>query len=314
MNLQKLIEQYVVFRQSLGERFHTNGSILRAFGRSIGATADVDDVCHEQVSVFLAGTGPITSAWHKRRDALVGFYRYASSRGYVASVPLPSVVPKLPPSFVPYIYTREEIRRLLRATDTYPYQTSCEPPTVRTILLLLYGTGVRIREALSLNSADVDWGSSMLTIRKTKFFKSRLVPFGPDLGRVLGQYAKRPQAHGRTPSDEPPFFTTRTRTRVHQHTFTYFFRRLCEHAGIRRHDGARYQPRLHDLRHTFAVHRLTSWYEQGADVQKLLPQLSTYLGHVNLAGTQVYLSMTPDLLQQACKRFERYTGEEGDHE
>jgi integrase len=81
-------------------------------------------------------------------------------------------------------------------------------------------------------------------------------------------------------------------------------------AGVERNDGASYQPRLHDLRHTFAVHRLTSWYREGADVQKLLPQLSVYLGHVCLSSTQVYLSMTPELLASASSRFERYAGKE----
>jgi integrase/recombinase XerD len=102
--------------------------------------------------------------------------------------------------------------------------------------------------------------------------------------------------------------------RVNQYTLENCFRRVREKAGIRRDDGARYQPRLHDLRHTFAVHRLTSWYRQGADVQKLLPQLSVYLGHVHLAATQVYLSMTPELLAEANARFERYAGKEGKHD
>jgi site-specific recombinase XerD len=84
------------------------------------------------------------------------------------------------------------------------------------------------------------------------------------------------------------------------------FRRLREHIGMRRTDGARYQPRLHDLRHTFAVHRLTEWYRQGADVQRLVHDLSVYLGHVRLAHTQVYLTMTPELLHQASTSFERY--------
>jgi site-specific recombinase XerD len=87
-----------------------------------------------------------------------------------------------------------------------------------------------------------------------------------------------------------------------------------EHAGVSRDDGARYQPRLHDMRHSFAVHRLTSWYQQGADVQKLLPQLATYLGHVNIAATQVYLTMTPELLHEASVRFEKYAFQEVCHE
>src|SRR5207302_6198997 len=109
---------------------------------------------------------------------------------------------------------------------------------------------------------------------------------------------------------DAPFFTTRTGAPLNQYTIEGAFRRMCEHAGIRRSDGARYQPRLHDLRHTFAVHRLTSWYRQGLDVQKLLPHLSVYLGHVHIRATQVYLSMTPELLQEANIRFERYAGKE----
>ena len=90
------------------------------------------------------------------------------------------------------------------------------------------------------------------------------------------------------------------------------FRILCDRAGIRRTD-TREQPRIHDLRHTFAVHRLTSWYQQGADVQRLLHHLSVYLGHVHLRHTQVYLSMTPELLREASQRFERYAGKERRH-
>ena len=91
------------------------------------------------------------------------------------------------------------------------------------------------------------------------------------------------------------------------------FKRLREHAGVRRTDGSRYQPRLHDLRHSFAVHRLTVWYRQGADVQRLVYHLAVYLGHDRLAHTQVYLTMIPELLQQAGTRFERYACQEDGH-
>ena len=289
MNLQELIERYVSYRQALGERFQTNATILRAFGRAIGPRADVAAVRTEQVSAFLAGAGPITSAWHSKHNALLGFYRYATSRGYVAAAPLPAVLPKHPPPFVPYIYSLDELRRLLRATDLYQrHRSSMEPVTVRTVLLVLYGTGLRVREAINLNRADVDLDNSVLTVRQTKFYKTRLVPFGPQLCRALAGYATRPAAL--VPAcGEAPFFTTRQGTRVNQWTLEDSFQRVRERAGVRRSDGARYQPRLHDLRHTFAVHRLTSWYRQGADVQQLLHHLSVYLGHVHLAATQVYL-------------------------
>jgi integrase len=207
------------------------------------------------------------------------------------------------------VYTREEIQRLLRATDTYPFATLCDPATARTILLLLYGTGLRIREAIRLNTADVDLERGVVAVRETKFYKSRLVPLGEQLNQVLVRYhaQKRPAA---TRFAHQPFFPSRTGARLNQSTFTKFFRRLCNHVGICRQDQARYQPRLHDIRHTFAVHRLTSWYQQGDDVQKLLPKLSVYLGHVHLTGTQVYLTMTPELLHVAGARFEGYTDKE----
>ena len=306
----ELIEQYVGYRKALGERCVTNARVLRAFGRTIGTAADIDEVRVDDVSAFLAGSGPVTSAWHVKHYALIGFYRYAVSRGYVSSAPLPASVPKRPPPFVPYIYSRDELRRLLDATGSYQRNRSCmEPATVRTIVLLLYGAGLRVREAIALNRADVDLDESLLTIRLTKFFKTRLAPFGPKLHQVLLRYAD-----GRgvpAAGDDAPFFATRKGARVNQCTLEGIFRRVCEHAGIRRSDGARYQPRLHDLRHAFAVHRLTSWYRQGLDVQKLLPHLSVYMGHVHLAATQVYLSMTPELLHEASTRFERYAGEVG---
>jgi site-specific recombinase XerD len=304
MNIEQLIKEYVAYRQGLGEQFGTNVRVLRAFARTVEGSRSPERVSPQKVKAFIDGTGPVTNSRRKRYDAVLGFYRYAISRGLVAHNPLPEEVPKWGPSLVPYIYTRAEIQRLLDAAETYPFQTLSEPATTRAVLLLLYGTGVRIREAIGLNDADVALQEGVITIRQTKFYKTRLVPIGRQLLDVLGQYAKcrRPSTTG---SDKPPFFTSRTGVRINQNTFTKLFRRLCNHAGIRRDDAA-YQPRLHDLRHTFAVHRLTAWYRQGADVQRLLPKLSVYLGHVGLSGTQLYLSMTPELLKEAGQRFEQY--------
>ena len=304
MNTKQLIEQYVVYRRSLGEKFETNARILRAFGRFVGESKEPKHVSPKSIKKFVDGKGPITNSRRIRYDAVRGLYRYAISRGFVPSDPTPPEVPKWGPSLVPYIYTRDEIQRLLQASDTCPPRTLSEPVTTRTILLLLYGTGLRIREAIALDESDVDLDECVITVHKTKFYKSRLVPFSQQLHDVMARYAKcrLPVATG---DNDRPFFVSRTGARLNQHTFTHLFRRLCNRAGIRRND-ARYQPRLHDLRHTFAVHRLTTWYQTGADVQRLLPKLSVYLGHVNLAGTQVYLSMTPELLAAASQRFEQY--------
>jgi integrase len=177
---------------------------------------------------------------------------------------------------------------------------------MRVIVLLLYATGLRVREAVALNRADLDLDQSLLTVVKSKFFKSRLVPFSPRLGQVLLAYLSRPTGPGSNLGKDTPVFTTRRGSRVNQYTVEAAFRRVCQEAGVRRDDCARYQPRLHDLRHTAAVHRVTAWYRRNKDVQRLLPQLSVYLGHVHLAATQVYLTMTPELLNEANQRFERY--------
>jgi site-specific recombinase XerD len=311
MNLQKLIERYIAYRRSFGEQFKANACILRIFGRSAGSHAEVGAVRPEQVSAFLAGHGPITRYWFAKYDALRGFYRYAVSRGYVATVPLPTRLPKRPPPFVPYIYSHEELRRLLETAAAYQGRGSVvEAVTIRTLVLLLYGAGLRLSEAINLDRADVDTDHAILTIRQTKFGKTRLVPFGCQLGSALARYAVR--GPKRT-APKAPFFTTHAGARLKQHTVQRRFRRICAQADIRRSDAGRFQPRLHDLRHTFAVHRLVSWYQQGADVQRLLPQLSTYLGHTSLVCTQVYLSMTPELLHEASKRFERYARGEDSH-
>ena len=310
MKLQELIEQYIAHRKSLGELQGSNAVSLRAFGRIVGSDADANGVRLDQVEAFLKGTGPVTLNWHVKLSVLRPFYRYAISRGHAATAPLPTVVPKRPPAFVPYIFTHDDLRRLLRAIDTDPRQQTClEPLTIRTILLLLYGAGLRIREATDLDCNHVDLAQSLLTVRQSKFGKTRLVPVGPDLAKVLGRYAERISAA----DPNAPFFTTRTGDRVKNDTLQHNFRILCGQAGVVRTDGARFQPRIHDLRHSFAVHRLTSWYRQGADAQKLLPQLSVYLGHVHIRATQVYLTMTADLLHEAGQRFGRYVEAEVPH-
>jgi site-specific recombinase XerD len=134
---------------------------------------------------------------------------------------------------------------------------------------------------------------------------------GRSLTKVLSDYLHwRTVAHPAAGGSR--LFLYRHGAAIHQKRLQEEFRRLQQYAGVRRSDGARYQPRLHDLRHTFAVHRLTEWYRQGADVQRLVHHLSIYLGHVYLRDTIVYLTMTPELLQHAGTRFERYArGEDG---
>jgi integrase len=310
MKLNQLIAQYVAFRRSLGAKFEGNETVLHTFARVVGEGRHVGNVKPHEVASFLNGCGPVTRRWHNRYIVLRGFFRYAVSRGYLSASLLPATVPKLPERFKPYIYSREELRRLLDSTAfTQTRRFQMEAYTFRTLLLLLYGAGLRDGEALSLNLEDVDLQEMVLTIRDTKFYKSRLVPLGSELNDVMAEYARQRKKAGHSQRGDAPFFVTRLGARLPLYLLQRGFRRLRTRAGVRRDDGARYQPRLHDLRHTAAVRRLAAWYREGKNVQRLLPLLSTYLGHVQIASTQLYLTMTPELftrgqqtLRQICFR------------
>ena len=303
MKLAQAVSAYVGYKQSLGMRFATEARALKSFSRALG-DVDLDRIEPEQVRAFLDGTGPMTRFWHRKLDALRGFYRFALARRYTPRSPLPTNVPRCPQAFVPYIYSEDEIKRLLAAAASRE-RCNLSSLTCRTLLLVLYGTGLRIGEALGLDLADVDLESALLRIRETKFYKTRIVPVGEDLTRVLRDYLLERSKGGPIPADGP-FLLTRQGKRPSRAGAEEAFKQLSRQAKVSRIDGSRYQPRLHDMRHTYAVTRLVRWYREGADVQRLLPQLATYLGHVHISGTQRYLTMTPELLRQASLRFERY--------
>jgi site-specific recombinase XerD len=221
----------------------------------------------------------------------------------------------MPERTVPYIYSTGELQRLINpaAPEQIGFR-KLQPHTFRAVLLLLYGAGLRIGEAVALTLQDVDLDAAVITIRDTKFHKTRLVPVGLKLNQAMAQYAAQRKEAGHSQNADAPFFVLRRGGALSVQIVQQAFTRLRKYAGVGRADGARYQPRLHDMRHSFSVRRLTSWYEQGADVQKLLPQLATYLGHVSIAATQVYLTMTPELLHAASVRFERYVLQEAHHD
>lgn len=306
MKLSQATIHYIALKQSLGCRFHAEAVILRSFSKAM-QDVDLEKVEPERVLLYLQGTGPLTRFWRRKHEALSGFYRFAMGRGFVARNPLPVDRPKLVNQFAPYIFSTGEIRRLLEVTGQMTSRrVKLEARTFRAILLLLYGAGLRISEALRLRVRDVDLESGLLYIEQSKFYKSRWAPIGPRLNDALATYAHLRDSNGSGHDPDRPFFITHSGEPVSRAQAERAFSHIRVWAKIHRDDGGRYQPRLHDLRHTFAVHRLEAWYREGADVQRLLPQLSTYLGHVNVAATQPYLTMTPELLREAGLRFERY--------
>jgi len=305
MRLSSVVESYIVHKRSLGILFNSDAVRLRAYVKAMG-DIDIRRVRPAAVRQFLYGVGPVTAYWFSKYHSLNPFYRYAIAHHHVSRSPLPLTKPCEPARFEPYIYTNQDMQRLIDAADSrHRFVWILDPHTVRTLLLLLYGTGLRISEALRLNVDDFDVENRVLAIYETKFFKSRLVPVGEDLGRVLREYIDRQwPVERRTPT--APLLRTQEYERIKRQTAELVFKRLREKAGVVRPSTARYQPRLHDFRHTFAVVRLVTWYREGKNVQRLLPHLTTYLGHLRIMETQRYLTMTTELLQQASLCFERY--------
>jgi site-specific recombinase XerD len=306
MKLSQVVGLYISHKRALGYRFQNEEAILRSFCKGVGDDP-IQSIKAEAVLVFLNGNGPVTEYWAKKHRVLSGLYRFALARGLTNVSPLPSAISKPDvPAFVPYIYSHEELKRLL---DAVPAACAGRVPikeeVLRTLLLLLYGAGLRIGEALSLTMDDVDLQQAYLHIRETKFFKSRLVPMGKDLNGVMTEYILNGKRCHMVPA-KAPLFCFHDGSPLSKSAARNAFRRLRSHVGVLREGGPSRQPRLHDLRHTAAVHRLIAWYRSGEDLHKLLPKLATYLGHADLSSTQHYLTMTPELLQQAGLRFEQY--------
>jgi len=309
MRLGEAIRKYVAAKRSSGMAFDHGAYTLRVFRRTVGWRTSISKVSSDVVRAFLNSHGSGTRYWNHKYHTLSGLWAFAIQRGYTDWSPLPARPLKELRLFTPYIYTHEELRRLMRGITTYQTRWyRLKQVTLRAMLLLLYGAGLRIGEAIRLACSDVDLSEATLTIRCTKFYKTRRIAIGPQLSNVLREYDGNRRECGHSRHDGSPFFTYNNGGTVARGVLETSFRKLRHHVGIGPTTG-RKQPRVHDLRHTFAVHRVIAWYRSGLDVQRLLPGLSTYLGHVDLASTQVYLTMTPELLAEASLRFERYVGE-----
>jgi integrase/recombinase XerD len=308
MKLKKIITEYLAFKHSMGISFYTEKCIFSSFCRYVG-DVQMCDITPKQIRSYLDGNKPATSYWERKHTAISGLYRFALSRNYVDTLPLPRYHPKIQPSLIPYIYSKGELKRLLDNTPAIcGRQVPMEAFVFRTLLLLLYGACLRHGEALRLTISDVDLNEGVLHVRETKFYKTRLVPLGKDLHKALNLY-KRRRNKIYCNNATSPFFCFKNGQTLSQSAVRNSFRRLRILANVKRNDKAIYQPRLHDLRHTGVVHRLIAWYRSEVDLDRLLPQLSTYLGHTNLEATQHYLTLTTELLSEASLRFERFAME-----
>ena len=313
MTVGEVIEAYVALKKSLGMSFESARRVLEQFSREIG-NPPIGEVQAEAVAAFLQGCGALSATWALKYKILSGFYRFAITRGHAQSSPLPPNIPKLPPQRSPYVYSVDELRRLLEATSVlHINSTPLQAPMCRMLLILLYGSGLRVGEALHLTLRDVDLIEKIVTVRHTKFFKTRLVPIGPKLALELAAYIQRRRDLPLPLGDDSRLFTTKTGQGWPYPHVNTLFHQVRRAAGIVCTAECP-PPRIHDIRHTAAVHRVVAWYRAGRDVQRLLPRLATYLGHIDIKSTQRYLHMTTDLLQETSRRFANYAQSENIYE
>jgi site-specific recombinase XerD len=208
----------------------------------------------------------------------------------------------------PYIFTKEQIQHLFQTAREYPSpKAPLRPLSLYTMFVLAYCAGLRMAEIVGLHLGDIREANDTIDIRDTKFFKSRRLPLSPSAMAVIHRYLlARHQAHAPTDAESPLFW--------HQHggyayvTANHLMRRVMRSAGLKP-DSGRAGPRVHDLRHSFVVHRMIEWYEEGVDVQAKLPYLWTYLGHRDLHSSLLYITITQELLQRASERFRAFAAQ-----
>lgn len=202
----------------------------------------------------------------------------------------------------PYIYSQEEISRIMAAARKLGPPGSLRPVVASTLIGLLYATGLRIGEALNLTLKDVDLKRRVIEVHEGKFKKSRWVTISPSTARHLKIYLRKRRDAGFSTAPDAPVFLNIIGTKHGHPGFVTLFLEILRDLGLRGPKGQS-GPRIHDLRHTFAVHRLLAWYRAGDNLAAKLPLLSTYLGHSTITGTEVYLHATAQLLESAGKRF-----------
>ncbi len=306
--LREALQEYIELRRGLGYKMHCEGLLLPRFV-SFMEERNAENI-NVRLAVEWAQCASVQPAeWARRLCFVRGFARHRSATDSCTEIPPLGLLPHRSTRARPYLYTEDEIRRLLDAALELPVDwpsTPLRPWVFHGLIGLLSVTGMRLSEALNLKLADVDLKQSVLTIRGAKFGQWRLVPIHSSTSAILADYIERRTQFFRHPVSIY-LFVSRRGTRLDGGHVHRTFYTLSHKTGLRA-VGASKGPRLHDFRHRFAVQTLIRWYQTNKEPGREIPLLSTYLGHVCVSGTYWYLSANPDLMAQAMSRLERRWG------
>jgi integrase len=303
ISLRKAVKDYLTMRRSLGFKLRDMGYNLRHFvsfmeqqRASIITTALALRWAQQPQDVQPA-------QWAARLSFVRSFARYWSATDPRTEIPPTGLLPYRTKRATPYIYSNDEIQQILNAARHLPPSTGLRPWTYYSLFGLMAVTGMRISEVIRLDHADVDLKQGLLTVRLTKFSKSRLIPLHPSTVKRLKLYLhRRDELYPRPLTAR--FFLSNQGTPLTDCMVRWTFVKLSRQIGLRK-VGDSSGPRIHDLRHRFAVTTLLHWYRTGMDVEQHLPVLSTYLGHAHVTDTYWYLSAIPELLALTKDRLEK---------
>jgi integrase len=306
-----LATDYLTERRQLGFDLTIQGSQIEAFARFADESGHTGPLTTEIVLDWVKGKARHAApfSWARRLETLRPFARYLTARDPVTEFPKTAIFGGAHRRLTPHIYSSGEIGELMAAARCLSPVGTARPVTYETIFGLIAATGLRISEAMHLRCGDLDLDQALLTVRKTKFCKSRHVPLHSSTVAALRRYLEVRTRQGDTGADDPMFLSARRRqlsTRMVLHTF-----QKIRTGQTWTNRGAHPQIRIHDLRHTFICRRVLLWHENGADIDNAMAALSTYVGHVKISDTYWYLTGIPDLMAVAGQRFEDFAAAVG---
>jgi integrase len=299
------VKAYLAYRRNLGYALHIEGAELLRFARYADERGHRGAITTDLALRWATLPRQASPLYRARRLEIVRcFAKHQSAIEPATEIPPTGLLGPAHRRTTPHIYSPDEIAALVASAAALPPTTGLRPRTYSTLFGLLACTGLRISEALRMAGVDVDLQRGVLTVRLSKFRKSRLVPLHPSAVEALRRYAgQRDRRFGASATRS--FFLSEGGRPLVYFTVRTAFRKLSRRLGWTGRGTAR-EPRLHDLRHTFACRRLLRWYEEGADVDQRIAALSTYLGHAKVSDTYWYLTATPELMAVAATRFERF--------
>jgi integrase/recombinase XerD len=303
--LAQHLEEYLALRRALGHELAEARRLLPRFLTHLDAIGAQTITVEAALGwVQLRDADPSSSVWLRRMTAVRGFARHMSGIDPATQVPPLGLVTFRQRWRPPFIYAPTDVEALLAEVPlVIPTPLRCA--TFQTMIGLLAATGMRVSEVIALERSHIDWDDGVLRVLASKFGKSREIPLHPTVVGALAAYAQTRDRYVPRPTS-PTFLVSGKGTPIIYANFGARFRDLVTASGVGA--GSPVRPRIHDLRHSFAVHTLVRWYRDGADVGALLPRLSTYLGHLTPGYTYWYLSAAPELLSLAATRLEKTRG------